>query len=172
MKKILLTSFALLTALVLARIDVVVPAVPRSVSIASQQPPKAEGQASGLGGVGPVVQGTPDDPLRDTRELHLRNVRQLTFGGQNAEAYFSSDGRRLIFQSTRPPYECDQMFVMNVDGSDVRLVSTGRGRTTCGYFYPDGKHILYASTHEANPVCPPRPDYSHGYVWGVYSSYR
>jgi TolB protein len=133
---------------------------------------KATGQSSGLGGVGPQVHGTADDPLRDQREVHLRHVRQLTFGGQNAEAYFSTDGKRLIFQSTRPPYQCDQMFTMNVDGSDVRLVSTGRGRTTCGYFYPDGKHILYASTHESGADCPPRPDYSHGYVWAVYSSYR
>jgi len=128
--------------------------------------------STGLGGVGPRVHGTPDDPLRDPREVHLRHVRQLTFGGQNAEAYFSYDNRRLIFQSTRPPYECDQMFVMNTDGSNVHLVSTGRGRTTCGFLYPDGKHILYASTHAADPACPPRPDYSKGYVWGVYSTYR
>src|SRR5579859_907142 len=67
---------------------------------------------AGLGGVGPEVHGTPDDPLRDPRESHLRHVKQLTFGGQNAEAYFSRDGKRLIFQSTRPPYECDQMFTM------------------------------------------------------------
>ncbi|HUI42798.1 MAG TPA: hypothetical protein VL523_12600 [Terriglobia bacterium] len=133
---------------------------------------QTSGASTGLGGVGPVVHGTPDDPLRDPREVHLQHVRQLTFGGQNAEAYFSPDGRRLIFQSTRPPYDCDQMFIMNVDGSDVHLVSTGHGRTTCGFFYPDEKHILYASTHEANPACPARPDYSKGYVWGVYSSYR
>jgi TolB protein len=134
--------------------------------------PAGAAASTGLGGVGPQVQGTPDDPLRDSREVHLRHVRQLTFGGQNAEAYFSYDNRRLIFQSTRPPYECDQMFVMNTNGSDVRLVSTGKGRTTCGFFYPDGKHILYASTHAADPACPPRPDYSKGYVWGVYSTYR
>ncbi len=121
---------------------------------------------------GPEVNGTPDDPLRDPREVHLRHVKQITFGGQNAEAYFSFDGKRLIFQSTRPPYSCDQMFIMNVDGSDVHLVSTGKGRTTCGYFYPDGKHILYSSTHLSSPDCPPRPDYSKGYVWGVYSSFR
>jgi Tol biopolymer transport system component len=133
---------------------------------------QAGSSSSGLGGVGPQVHGTTDDPLRDPREVHLRNVRQITSGGQNAEAYFSYDGRRLIFQSTRPPYECDQMFVMNTDGSDVHLVSTGKGRTTCGFFYPDGEHILYASTHETDPACPPRPDYSKGYVWGVYSSYR
>ena len=127
---------------------------------------------SGLSGVGPVVQGTADDPLRDTREKHLRHVKQLTFGGQNAEAYFSSDGQRLIFMSTREPYKCDQIFTMKTDGSDVRLVSTGRGRTTCGYFYKDGKHILFSSTHRKDDACPPRPDYSHGYVWAVYSAYQ
>ena len=127
---------------------------------------------SGLGGPGPVVHGTADDPLRDPQEKHLRHVKQLTFGGQNAEAYFSYDGRRLIFMTTREPYRCDQIFVMNTDGSDHHLVSTGEGRTTCGYFYADGKHILYSSTHAANKDCPPRPDYSHGYVWGVYPQYQ
>jgi len=127
---------------------------------------------SGLGGAGPVVHGTPDDPLRDPQEKHLRHVKQLTFGGQNAEAYFSYDGRRLIFMSTRPPYQCDQIFIMDTDGSNVRLESTGKGRTTCAYFYPDGKHVLYSSTHAAADACPPRPDYSHGYVWAVYSSYQ
>jgi TolB protein len=127
---------------------------------------------SGLSGAGPVVHGTLDDPLRDPREIHLRHVRQLTFGGQNAEAYFSYDGRRLIFMSTRPPYQCDQIFTMNADGSGVQLVSTGNGRTTCGYFYPDGKHFLYSSTQSAGNACPSRPDYSHGYVWGVYSAYQ
>ena len=127
---------------------------------------------SGLGSAGPVVHGTPDDPLRDLHETHLRHIRQLTFGGQNAEAYFSYDGRRLIFMSTREPYQCDQIFTMNTDGSDVHLVSTGKGRTTCGYFYPDGRHVLYSSTHQTGDVCPPRPDYSHGYVWAIYSAYQ
>ncbi len=102
---------------------------------------------------------------------HLANIRQLTFGGQNAEAYWSPEGRRLIFQSTRPPYACDQMFVMNADGSDVHLVSTGKGRTTCGYFLRDGKHIVYASTHQAGDACPAPPDRSKGYVWGVFPGY-
>jgi len=127
---------------------------------------------SGLSSAGPVVHGTPDDPLRDLHETHLRHIRQLTFGGQNAEAYFSYDGRRLIFMSTREPYQCDQIFTMNTDGSDVHLVSTGKGRTTCGYFYPDGRHVLYSSTHQTGDVCPPRPDYSHGYVWAIYSAYQ
>jgi TolB protein len=127
---------------------------------------------SGLSAAGPTVHGTPDDPLRDPQEKHLRHIRQLTFGGLNAEAYFSYDGRRLIFMSTREPYKCDQIFIMNSDGSDQHLVSTGAGRTTCGYFYADGKHILYSSTHAASKECPPHPDYSHGYVWGVYPEYQ
>jgi Tol biopolymer transport system component len=93
-------------------------------------------------------------------------------GGQNAEAYFSYDGKRLTFQTTREPYQCDQIFIMNADGSDQHLVSTGKGKTTCSYFYPDGKHILYSSTYLSAPECPPRPDYSKGYVWGVYSAFK
>jgi len=103
--------------------------------------------------------------------LHLANVRQLTSGGQNAEAYWSPDGQRLIFQSTRQPYDCDQIFIMNADGSDPHLVSSGKGRTTCGYFLRDGKHIVYASTHEAADACPKPPDRSKGYLWGVFAGY-
>lgn len=101
-------------------------------------------------------------------EPHLANLKQLTFGGENAEAYFSADGKHLIFQSHREPLLCDQIFTMNIDGSDVKEISTGKGRTTCSYFYPDGKRILYASTHDASPDCPPPPDYSKGYVWSLY----
>jgi Tol biopolymer transport system component len=101
----------------------------------------------------------------------LTNIRQLTFGGQNAEAYWSPDGKRLIFQSTRDGGQCDQIYTMNADGSGVRLVSTGKGVTTCGYFLPDGKHIVYASTHERSPECPARPDRSKGYVWAVHPGY-
>ena len=104
-------------------------------------------------------------------EKHLRNIRQLTFGGQNAEAYFSADDKKLIFQSTRDNLKCDQIFTMNVDGSDVRMVSNGKGRTTCAYFYPDGKEILYSSTYLGGADCPPKPDYSKGYVWAVYPSF-
>jgi TolB protein len=112
-----------------------------------------------------------NDRLRDPLETHLRNVKQLTFGGTNAEAYFSFDESKLIFQSTREPYHCDQIFTMNIDGSGQTLVSTGRGRTTCAYFFPDGKNILYASTHLAGAECPPSPDKSKGYVWGVFNAY-
>jgi len=102
---------------------------------------------------------------------HFTGMTQLTHGGQNAEAYWSPDGRRLIFQTTRPPYECDQIFIMNADGSDQHLVSTGKGRTTCGYFLPDNTHIVYGSTHLAGEACPTPPDRSKGYVWGVFAGY-
>ncbi|HWT46232.1 MAG TPA: hypothetical protein VN085_09710 [Vicinamibacterales bacterium] len=106
-----------------------------------------------------------------SRERHLRNIRQLTFGGENAEAYFSADGSRLIFQSTRDGRACDQIYTMKIDGSDLRRVSTGTGRTTCGYFYPGGHDILFASTHKAGPDCPPKPSFEHGYVWPIYDTY-
>ena len=120
---------------------------------------------------GSSASGFQSDSLRDTRELHLRNVRQLTFGGTNAEAYFSFEETKLIFQSTRPPYQCDQILTMNLDGSNQRLVSTGKGRTTCPYFFPGGRRVLYASTHLGGDQCPPSPDKSKGYVWGVFNDY-
>jgi TolB protein len=102
---------------------------------------------------------------------HLRNIKQLTFGGQNAEAYFSPDGKQLVFQSTRDVLKCDQIFTTNLDGTDQRMVSTGKGRTTCSYFFGDGKRILYSSTQLGGAECPPKPDYSRGYVWATYPSY-
>jgi Tol biopolymer transport system component len=102
---------------------------------------------------------------------YIGEIRQLTHGGENAEAYWAPDGKRIIFQSTRQPYKCDQEFIMNADGSDQHLVSTGKGRTTCGYFLPDNKHIIYASTHMAGDACPKDPDRSKGYVWGVFPEY-
>jgi Tol biopolymer transport system component len=101
----------------------------------------------------------------------MSNVRQLTHGGENAEAYWSPDGKRLIFQSTREGAKCDQQYIMNADGSNQHLVSTGQGRTTCGYFLPDNKHIIYASTHAGGASCPPDADRSKGYVWAVYNTY-
>jgi TolB protein len=112
-----------------------------------------------------------NDPLRLPDEKHLRNIRQLTFGGENAEAYFSADGKKLIFQSTRDGRGCDQIYTMNIDGSDVNMVSTGKGRTTCSYFHRDSTRIIYSSTHLANPDCPPKPDFSRGYVWAVYPGF-
>jgi Tol biopolymer transport system component len=109
--------------------------------------------------------------LAAAQTSHLSGIKQLTHGGQNAEAYWAPDGKRLIFQTTRPPYECDQIFIMNADGSDQHLASTGKGRTTCGYFLADGKHIVYGSTHLAGDACPTPPDRSKGYVWGVFPGY-
>jgi Tol biopolymer transport system component len=104
-------------------------------------------------------------------EKRLKNVRQLTFGGENAEAYFSFDGKQLIFQSKRDGRECDQIYIMNLDGSNVRMVSTGKGRTTCAFFHKNGRRIIYSSTHDASPDCPPAPDLSQGYVWPIYPTF-
>ena len=109
----------------------------------------------------PVI---PDEP-------RLANIRQLTFGGQNAEAYFSHDGEELIFQSTRNELECDAIFRMRADGSETRQVSSGKGVTTCAFIAPDNRSIIYASTHGQHSRCPPRPDHSRGYVWPLHREY-
>lgn len=116
--------------------------------------------------------GTPGPvPGPSGTERHLKNIKQLTKSGQNAEAYFSADGSRISFQSMDGDQQCDQIYTMRPDGSDRKLVSTGQGATTCAYVYPDNKFILYGSTHLSGPACPPRPDMSMGYVWAVYDSY-
>jgi Tol biopolymer transport system component len=105
-------------------------------------------------------------------ERHLAEIRQLTFGGENAEAYFSPDGKHLIFQATVGEKGCDQQYVMDLATGDVTRVSTGKGRTTCGYFdWPEADRIVYASTHETGEACPPPPDRSRGYVWALYAGY-
>ena len=104
----------------------------------------------------------------DSGETRLRNIRQLTFGGQNAEAYFARSGKQLIFQRTPGDTGCDQQYIMNVDGSGLHRVSSGLGRTTCGYFFAGDMRIFYASTEHVGAACPPRPDYSRGYVWALY----
>ena len=112
----------------------------------------------------------PQPAVSHPSERHLRNVKQLTFGGENAEAYFSFDGKKLSFQSTGK-YPCDQIFTMNVDGSGLKLVSTGKGRTTCSHYMPDGKTLVYASTHLGGDTCPPVPGREMGYVWPIYDTY-
>lgn len=112
-----------------------------------------------------------ENTLAATGEKHLKNIKQLTSGGENAEAYFSSDGKQLIFQSKRDGRGCDQIYTMNTDGSKVKIVSNGEGRTTCSYFFKDRKKILYASTHLGSRECPPNPDFSKGYVWAIYPAY-
>jgi len=104
-------------------------------------------------------------------EKHLTNIRMLTDGGENAEAYLSFDEKRLIFQSTVGDMKCDQIFTMNIDGSNKKMVSTGKGRTTCSYFLPGDQKIIYASTHLAGDDCPPPPDRSKGYAWKLYDSF-
>lgn len=105
-------------------------------------------------------------------EKRLTNIKQLTFGGENAEAYFSSDGKQLIFQSKRDGHGCDRIYSMNIDGSSTKQVSNGEGRTTCSYFFKSGKRVIYASTHSGGKDCPPEPDRSKGYVWPVYADYE
>lgn len=118
--------------------------------------------------------GWPDSrPVdADPRETHLRNVRQLTFGGENAEAYWSRDGRQIVWQSKQPGFPDDQIFVMNADGSGKRLMSTGKGRCTCGYFSPDSKWIYFSSTHATQEGPQPPVDMSKGYVWMVNPEFR
>jgi Tol biopolymer transport system component len=109
--------------------------------------------------------------LHDPREKHLAHVRQLTFGGQNAEAYWSPDSKRLTFQAMTGAMKADQIYTMTADGKRVRRVSTGEGRCTCSFFVNGGKEILFASTHGFSPAIPPDPDRSQGYVWPIYDTY-
>jgi len=127
-------------------------------------------------GASPARLASPDTIPGDRvephpREVRLQNVRQLTFEGENAEAYFSFDGTRLIFQRTPAEGGCDQIYTLDLATGERRLVSTGEGRTTCAYYYPSGDRILYSSTHHHDPSCPARPDYSRGYVWPLYATY-
>lgn len=120
----------------------------------------------------PAATPTPaaEAPILLPQETRLSNIKQLTFGGENAEAYFSFDGGRLTYQNTGE-YPCDQIFTMKLDGSERKLVSTGTGRTTCSFFTPDGKSIVYASTHLGAKECPPVPGKEEGYVWPIYDTY-
>jgi len=117
-----------------------------------------------------VKAGKPVESLPG--EKWFRNVRQLTFGGENAEAYFSTDGRHLILQSKRPPFQCDQIFTLDLTTGEQKLVSTGKGRTTCAYFLKGDERIVYASTHLWKDDCPP-PAVRVGrkYVWPIYTGY-
>ncbi len=122
--------------------------------------------------VPPPVQ-PPAVSLDDAREVHLRNVRQLTFGGENAEAYWSHAGDRLSFQTTRAPYACDQIMSMPATSSagaeaPATLLSSGKGRTTCAYYSADDQHVIYSSTAHLSDACPPTADMAKGYVWSLY----
>jgi TolB protein len=121
-----------------------------------------------------------NDTLHYAEEKHFKNIQQLTFGGDNAEAYWTYDDARIIFQRTNPKegIMCDRMFIGAIPQQgktfSYKQVSSGKGRTTCGYFLPDGKHIVYASTHLGGDSCPPLPDrskFGNKYIWPVYDSY-
>lgn len=135
-----------------------------------------------------VVLATPvfaqyatQDSVHFAGEKYFKNIRQLTFGGDNAEAYWSYDGKSIVFQKTNPKEGifCDQIFVAKVPVTDAqkftpKMIGTGKGRSTCAYFLPDGKHIIYASTHLGADTCPPVPDrskYGNKYIWPLYNSY-
>lgn len=121
------------------------------------------------------------DSLHYADEKRLKNIRQLTFGGDNAEAYFSFDGKWLVFQKTnlKENIPCDQIYIGKIprkpnEAFVPKLVSTGKGRTTCGAFLKDNKSIVFASTHLSSEACPPVPDrakYGNKYIWPLYSSY-
>ena len=98
-------------------------------------------------------------------ETRLSNIVQLTFGGENAEAYWSADGKWITFQSSRDGRKCDQQYVMRADGSDVKRISDGRGKTTCGWFFPGGERLFFGSSSAHEDACPVKPDPSKGYVW-------
>lgn len=120
---------------------------------------------------------TAKDSLAYEQEQHITNLQQLTFGGDNAEAYFSFDGKSLVFQATNKDWgvSCDQIYTMSLEGTNGKqppLLSTGKGRTTCSYFMPDNKSIVYASTHLGNEECPETPRMVNGkYVWAIYSDF-
>ena len=118
-----------------------------------------------LGGYPQVSSSTSRAVAALPGEKHFRSLRQITFGGENAEAYFSHDGKWLTLQSTRDGRTCDQQYVMRIDGSGTRRISDGRGKTTCGWFFPGDDRLFFASTTAHDSACPPRPDPSKGYVW-------
>lgn len=124
-----------------------------------------------------INDSTASVDLSYPQEKHFKNLRQLTFGGDNAEAYFSYDNQNLIFQSNFGEWgvSCDQIFMMKTsEGAESKppMLSTGLGRTTCSYFYPDGQHVLYGSTHLGGDSCPEAPPFMEGkYVWPIYDSY-
>jgi Tol biopolymer transport system component len=132
----------------------------------AQQPeaPAPEASAHPAQDLPRIVESNP-------QESHLGELRMLTDGGENAEAYFSFAGNKLIFQSTRSPFGCDQIFTLDIETAETSLASTGTGRTTCAYYLPGDEWIVYGSTHEGAPECPPVPDHSKGYVWPIYPSY-
>lgn len=127
--------------------------------------PSASRSGQSLPTTRPRIGGDAGPVVPTQGERHFSSVRQLTFGGQNAEAYFSHDGKWLTFQSSRGERLCDQQYVMRLDGSELRRVSDGRGKTTCGWFFPGDRRLFFASTTAHEDRCAAKPDPSNGYVW-------
>lgn len=119
-------------------------------------------------GVAAQAEPAAPSPIWYDGESHIQNVKQLTFGGENAEAYFSTDGKWLVYQSTRDSFECDQIFTYNLETGENKLVSTGTGATTCSFFVPGKDELVFCSTHQHGASCPQKPDRSLGYVWGLF----
>lgn len=133
-----------------------------SLSACTQQSAKkSESSAAADSGSARVYEG----------EQYIANLRQLTFDGENAEAYLSFDEAMLTFQAKRDDMECDQIFTMTIDGKEQRMLSSGKGRTTCSYWLPDGEHLIFSSTEAHDPGCLPSPDRSKGYVWKLYPEF-
>lgn len=124
------------------------------------------------------AQNAPSTSGTVAAETHLQNLKQLTFGGDNAEAYWSPDSKKVVFQSNYKKWgvQCDQIFTSAIsDFKDStyhpKMISTGKGRTTCSYYMPDNEHMLYASTHLGNENCPPNPETSGAYLWPIYADF-
>jgi len=113
------------------------------------------------------------DELIEPGETHFKHLWMLTDGGENAEAYWSFDGKSLSFQRRIPRegIDCDRIFVVSADGGLAEQVSNGRGVTTCSYYMPNGAEVLFASTHGEQDDCPPKPDFSQGYVWPIHPEF-
>ncbi|MCA9694774.1 MAG: hypothetical protein R3A51_20435 [Nannocystaceae bacterium] len=149
---------------------------PAAPGDAKEAPPKTEAKAPEVEAKAPAADDLPGAPVKPLpEERHFKSLRQLTFGGENAEAYLSFDEKQLVFQSTRDGGECDQIYTMPLDpptpAPKATLLSSGKGRTTCAYWLPDGQRLLYASTHAADDGCLPPPDRSRGYVWKLYPEF-
>src|SRR6185503_13723762 len=108
------------------------------------------------------------DRAPEATERFFKKLTQITFSGQNAEAYFAADGKRLILQRQESDSTCDQEYTINIDGTGLKRISNGMGRTTCGWFYDGDRRVLYSSTFKSGARCPTPPDMSKGYTWGLF----
>jgi Tol biopolymer transport system component/Zn-dependent protease with chaperone function len=147
------------------------PTLSERVSFARAYSPDGATGGGGASASANTSTKTTSDSLRFPGEKHVTNLKQLTFGGENAEAYFDGTGKLLSFQSKRDNYDCDRIFIMGIDGSSVRQISVRGGVTTCAFFAPDNGRLIYSSTYLVDDSCPPKPSYAEGYVWPLYKGY-